>query len=230
MSNQPKLVPLENPAEIKNKSDLESETVSIAKPTGFDLNKFASKRGAAMAGVGTLQTALPVHRINDAKDFVRLHPNDDPEAGYWSVELCFVNVPIKGQKRETLHLIDEDLAMEFLSSAKVLRYRLALASKPWDVFFFCLIPTTNLDNSWNSTNLTACLQAKERWVMATSRKDEGVEGYKVDFTRHDDAFVEPKWPSASLSELIVTTFAGRMVEHEQHPGLLRLIGARQDVS
>ena len=37
---------------------------------------------------------------------------------YWSPELCFVNVPIKGQKRDTLHLIDEDLAMRYLPSGE----------------------------------------------------------------------------------------------------------------
>jgi hypothetical protein len=99
---------------------------SIAKPDGFDLDKFKSKRAAAIANVETLQTALPHHNIAAAKDFVRLHPNEDV---YWSSELCFVNVPIKGSKRDTLHLIMEDLALRYLPSAKILRFRLALACK-----------------------------------------------------------------------------------------------------
>ena len=70
---------------------------------------------------------LPHHNIAQAKDFVRLHPNEDT---YWSPELCFVNVPIKGQKRDTLHLIDEDLAMRYLPSGRILRFRLVLATKP----------------------------------------------------------------------------------------------------
>jgi hypothetical protein len=74
----------------------------IAKPSAFNLDKFKSKRAAAMANVETLLTALPTHNIAQAKDFVRLHPD---EINYWSDELCFVNVPIKGQKRDTLHLI-----------------------------------------------------------------------------------------------------------------------------
>lgn len=47
------------------------------------------------------------------------------------------------------------------------------------------------------------------------------------FTRDDNPFPEPKWPSQSLAELIEKTFAGRMINSEDHPGLLRLIGARQ---
>jgi hypothetical protein len=205
----------------------EGEELSIAKPSAFDLNKFVSKRSAAVASVETLQTALPHHNISQAKDFVRLHPDEN---AYWSPELCFVNVPIKGMKRDTLHLIDEELAMRFLPSAKIMRSRLALAAKPFDVFFLCHVPTRNQDNPWNATNLQACERAKTFWTQATSRKEEGVEAYKVDVAADPEAFPEPKWPAQSLADLILTTFAGRMIESEDHPGLLRLIGAKLTVS
>jgi len=194
----------------------------IAKPAEFDLNQFKSKR-AAMAGVETLLTALPHHSISQAKDFVRLHPNED----YWTQELCFVSVPVKGQKRDTLHLIPDMLASEFLPSARILRFRLALATKPYDVFFLCHVPSNNMDNSWNESNLQACLSAKTLWTQATSRKEEGVESYQVKYSKDTDAFPEPNWPKQSLSELIQVTFAGRVIDREDHPGLLRLIGARQ---
>ena len=77
--------------------------IPITKPDGFDINRFKSKRGKQGADVETLQMALPHHKIADAKDFVRLHPN---ELTHWTDELCFVNVPIKGQQRDLLHLID----------------------------------------------------------------------------------------------------------------------------
>ena len=108
--------------------------VAIPKPSGFDLNKFKSKRADAIANVDTLQTGLPVSSMSQAKDFVRLHPDEE---NYWSPELCFVNVPIKGAKRDSSHLIEEALAMRFLPSGKILRFRLALASKPNDLFFLC---------------------------------------------------------------------------------------------
>lgn len=203
------------------------ETILIAKPGAFNLDKFKSKRAPALANVETLLTALPHHSISQAKDFVRLHPD---EAAYWSPELCFVNVPIKGAKRDTLHLIDEELAMRYLQSARILRFRLALAAKPDDVFFLCHVPTRNTDNSWNGSNLQACEQAKKLWTAVSSRKDEGVESYKIEAARDVDAFPDPKWPTQSLSELIGVTFAGRMIESEDHPGLLRLIGARQSTS
>jgi hypothetical protein len=207
--------------------DEDTAIAPIAKPGAFSLDKFKSKRAAAIANVETLQTALPHHNISAAKDFVRLHPDEEK---YWTPELCFVNVPIKGQKRDTLHLIDEDLAMTYLSSGRIQRFRLALASKPFDIFFLCHVPTQNTDNSWNMSNLQACEQAKSLWVQATSRKEEGVDAYDIKFSRHADAFPEPKWPSQSLAELIEKTFVGRMIDSKDHPGLLRLIGARQDIS
>jgi len=202
----------------------EGEELSIAKPSTFDLNKFVSKRSAAVASVETLQTALPHHRIAQAKDFVRLHPNEDT---HWTPELCFVNVPIKGEKRDTLHLIEEELAMRYLPSAKIQRFRLALATKPYDIFFLAHVPTRNVDNSWNATNIAACELAKARWVLASSRREENVDGYNIDFSRDPEAFPQPTWPTQSLDELIERTFAGRMIVEETHPGLLRLIGAKQ---
>jgi len=201
------------------------EEMSIKKPEKkFSLERFKTKRAAAMAGVETLQTGLPHYPISQAKDFVRLHPDEE---NYWSAELCFANVAIKGQKRDTLHLIDEDLALTYLPSGKIMRFRLALASKPFDVFFLCQIPTRNEDNSWNISALQACEQAKALWVQATSRKEEGVEAYKIDFAHDADAFSDPKWPTQSLEDLIDKAFVGRIIDHEEHPALLRLIGAKQ---
>jgi hypothetical protein len=206
--------------------DSRADSIAIAKPSGFDLNKFKSKRADAIANVDTLQSGLPVSSMSQAKDFVRLHPDED----YWSDELCFVMVPIKGAKRDSLHLIQEDLAMQFLPSGKIQRFRLALASKPNDVFFLCKIPTRNLDNSWNRDNVAGCEQAKTLWTQATSRGEEGVDAYLLQVARDPDAFPEPKWPEQSLSDLIDRAFAGRMIVNEDHPALLRLIGAKQAVS
>src|SRR5262249_11693331 len=110
------------------------------------------------------------------------------------------------------------LAMRFLPSARIQRFRLELATKPYDVFFLCQEPSQNLDHAYNASNLKACEQAKTFWTQATSRRGEGVEAYKVTFTRDDNPFPEPKWPSQSLAELIEKTFAGRMINSEDHPG------------
>lgn len=199
----------------------------IPQPGKFSLSKFKSTQVASEAGVETLLGALPHYSIKEAQDFVRLHPNEDE---YWSPELCFVSVPIKGQKGDTLHLIDENLAKKYLPSARVQRFRLALATKPNDVFFLCHVPSQALDNSWNASNLQACEQAKTEWTQATSQKAEGIESYKVSKTYHEDPFPAPQWPTQSLETLIEVTFTGRMIEAATHPALLRLIGAKSSAS
>jgi hypothetical protein len=201
-----------------------ADLISIAKPEDKSLDKFKSKKTVALANIETLPTELKIHNIAAAKDFVRLHPDES----YWSPELCFVNVPIKGQKRDTLHLIDEELALKHIQPGRILRFRLALATKPYDVFFLCQIPSRNLDNEWNRAAVKACEQAKTLWTLVTSRKEEGVETYKVDYALNQDAFPEPKWPTKqTLNGLILTRFSGLSIEKEDHAGLLRMIGAKQ---
>ena len=203
----------------------------IQKPDGRDgddafLEKFRSKTNVALACVESNTDKLPHHRLVDAKDFVRLHP----DAAYWSPELCFISVPIIGQKKDTLHLIDEELAMEYLPPGIIQRFRLALATMPYDVLFLCEVPTQNLDNKWNATNIEACEKAKTLWTMVTSRRSEGVENYKIDYARDPKAFPEP-WqkPLQSLSHYILRTFSGAMIEDNKHPGLLRRIGGKLDL-
>jgi hypothetical protein len=187
----------------------DEEPMSIPKPEPFDLAKFKSTQDPSIPGVETLLTALPHHKLSEAKDWTRLHPN---EAEYWSAEYCFVHVPIKGQKRDLLHLIVELIAKSHLPSDRILRFRLALATKPYDVFFLCHVPSQNLDNKWNETNLLACLQAKAKWVQANSREGENAEGYQINYAKNQKAFPEPNWPKQTLDELIAVTFAGRMID------------------
>jgi hypothetical protein len=48
----------------------------------------------------------------------------------------------------------------------------------------------------------------------------------VTFAREQDAFPDPNWPTQSLAELVEKTFEGRTIDSANHPGLLRLIGAK----
>jgi hypothetical protein len=199
----------------------------IIKPPEFSMEGFKSKRAATIANVETLLNGLPHHRISEAGDFVRLHSNEER---YWSPELCFVTVPIKGAKKDSLHLILEDLAMQYLESKVIKRFRLALATKPDDRFFLCHVPSQNLDNKWNETVLDGLMKAKTHWVQVTSRQSEGIEAYKTTFAGEQDAFNEPQWPSPSLEELIGKTFDGHLIASADHPGLLRLLGRKPVIS
>src|SRR5258708_1008636 len=110
----------------KPKEDDEKVVEFIAKPTKkkFSLDRFKADDEAP--SVGKLPAELPHHKISEAKDFVRLHPDE----AYWSGPLYFVNVPVKGMKDHTLHLIDKELALQFVPIGKRQIFRLALATKP----------------------------------------------------------------------------------------------------
>ena len=213
--------------ELEHLKLVPDQLISVRKPDEFKLDIFKSTRDPSIANVETLITALPHYKISEARDWARLHPN---EATYWSDTLCFVNVPIKGQKRDTLHLITEKLAERYLPSNRIERFRLALGAKPHDVFFLCHVPSRNMDNAWNATNYLACVQAKKSWVQATSRKGENVEGYQISYAKDQDAFPPPNWPKQSLDELISVTFTGCVIDHEENAALARLIGARQSLA
>jgi hypothetical protein len=184
-----------------------------------------SKKPPSIADVGGGNIALPHFKISDAGDYVRLHPSDE----YWSHEFCFVQVPIRGQKRDLLHLIDEDLANKYLSVKKVKRFRLALASKPHHNLFLAEVPSQNLDNSWNVSMLEALERAKTLWTEVISRKAEGVEGYKIEYARNPKAFPEPQWGPQTIYERVAATFTNRMIDSDRHPSLLRLLGDLPDV-
>jgi hypothetical protein len=198
--------------------------LKIPKPSF--MAKYKSKRPPDIGGVETVLTALKIMRVGETNDFFRLHPDED---AYWSCEMCFVSVPILGQKRETLHTIDEDLAMAHLSAKQIKRHRVALATKPHDVFFLCIVPSQNLDNTFNSTALIGCERGRTEWVQALSRKAEGVDEYYIKPARDPDAFPAPKWPSRTRDELLEVTFHGFNIDVDTHPALLRLIGAKQNL-
>jgi hypothetical protein len=200
-------------------------TLKIVKPSFTE--KFKSKNAPILSGVETLLMALPVLKIGEVDDFVRLHPSED---NYFTHEMCFVSVPIQGTKRDLLHVIEDDLAVQYLPAKKIKRHRLALASKPYDKFFFCIVPSRNLDNDWNKQALDACYRAQTQWVQVQSRRPEGVDGYESKPAVDPDAFPETKWPTRSLDELLEVTFRETFIDHDRHPALLRLIGARQDMT
>lgn len=201
----------------------------IAKPVP-DMNQFKSKRGARAKEVETLQSSLPLLRISDAADFVRLHPD---EATYWSdpeFPYCFIDIQNKGQKRETTYLIVEDLVPP-TKLGRVKRHRLALASKPNDVFFLCSIPFDNLDNKWNETALRACQMAKTHWTEAASGKSQGKDEYLISPSESETPWPDPQWPTQSLDELVFATCGrDRMIDSKDHPGYRRLVGAASLVS
>jgi hypothetical protein len=197
----------------------------IPKPEAFDLSAFAVT--PATASVQRMPMALPVKKLSDAGDFVRLHGDDRPEGegGYWSEPLAFVDVPVKGQTKKIRHLILPDLAAKYLPTKLIKYRRLAWGCDPEGKPFICEVPCDNLDNVWNRSNLEACEIAKTQWVRADSKNKDGLEGYQHTLPLNTRRFREPEWPAQPFSEIISTAFKDRVIMSDDHPALLRLIGA-----
>jgi hypothetical protein len=173
--------------------------------------------------------ALPVKKLSDVGDFVRLHPDDRPpeEGGHWSGPLAFVDVPVKGQTKKVRHLIRPDLAAKHLP-AKLVKYcRLALGCDPDGKQFLCEVPCENLDNVWNRSNVESCQIAKALWIRADSQNKDGLEGYQHSYPHSTRRFKDPEWATQSLMDIIGLAFKDRVIIAEDHPALLRLIGAEQ---
>ncbi len=219
MAKKPELKPIEGGEQQDNGQ-------TIPKPAGkFDINKFKSTRGATTASVEIQPSALSIMKMSDANDFVRLHPTE------WSEEMCFTLVPTEGAP-DSLHIIVEELAEHYLRPKKIIRHRLALATKPNNKFFLCIIPSYNLDNKWNADNLQACHQAKATWTQALSKKSQGEDGYEIVTSASVDAFPDPRWPSKSIYDLIELAFASgdRMIDRDDHPALDRLLGRKSQAT
>ncbi len=110
-----------------------------------------------------------------------------------------------------------------------------MATKPHNQFFLAHVPSRNLDNEWNRSNLEACVAARTSWKQVISRKSEGLEGYHIKPTESElrgegDPFPEPNWPTESLDALVAKTFDGRMILDRDSPAWRRLVGLRQKLS
>jgi hypothetical protein len=195
-------------------------------PRKFSLDKFKSN-APLQPGVSELVPALPVTKVGEVNDWFMQHHD---EARYWTDELFFVNVPIVGVKKDKLHLIDKNIAVQYLRPKKILKARLALATKPNNVFFWMWVPTQvptrNLDNKWNDDCLKACNQAKTKWTQVASRREENDDGYHILPAPHQDFVPAPTWPIQPIEELLDPTFINNTIKDANNPALHRLIGMR----
>jgi hypothetical protein len=70
----------------------------LVKPDApFSLDRFKSKRDKTLANVEVDPGPLPVTKITDVKDFVRVHHDEE---NCWTDDLCFISAPIKGLRKE----------------------------------------------------------------------------------------------------------------------------------
>ena len=200
----------EDPAAKSAPAAAPEEPVSIEKPPpGEILARFKTKRSLDER-IQTLLPALPHRKISDAKDYVRLHPDD----AYWSDEYCFVMVPVPGIKG--------------LRAAPA-RFRLGGGASPgslqdsawrWrrsrTISFSCPGPQPEPRQRMESLEPGGVRTPPRTSWKGHQQETEGSEGYHIKPTESElrgegDPFPEPNWPTESLDEIVAKTFDGRMI-------------------
>ena len=131
----------------------------IPKPSTFSLDKFKSKRAAAVASVETLQRALPHHSIAAGQ---RLR-SPASRRGYLLVAGALLRKRAD-QRPEARHAAPDRRGPgdAYLPSGKIQRFRLALATKPFDVFFLCHVRPGTRTTPGTPATCRPARQAKTR--------------------------------------------------------------------
>ena len=203
-----KIVPL-----TPENSPPDEAPMSIPKPSKSQLDMFKSTRDPSIAGVETLLTALPHHNMSEAKDWVRLHPDEE---NYWSPELCFVHRA--DQRAKTRPAASDQRrsgqALPRQRSDPALSLGAGDQSRTTSSFSVtCRRRTSTTPGTTPACGL-AC-RPRAKWAQATSRKGENAEGYQITYAKDQDSFPEPNWPKQTLDELILVTFNGRMIDQRR---------------
>ncbi len=221
------------PAKVRTKARMNGSATpapngagnGIAKPSKFSLADFRTEQNPKATGIEPTCPALPMMRLADVKDFFVLHPHDS----YWSNEVALIQVPTKGSTESTQHLILDGIVKKYSDQlqARVKYCQIVLGAKPDNVFFLGLIPTRNLDNTFNASAIRAAVQAKSGiWTTVTSRKSEGHDDYFIGKAQEGGAFLETKWPTFSLDEIVEVTVGDKFITTDEHSSLDRLLGRR----
>ena len=142
-----------------------------------------------------------------------------------------MNVPIKGQKHNTLHLIDEDLALQFLEAGEIKRFRLALASQARTM-------CSSFAKSQRKTSIivgTFPIWRRARKPRRFGRKPpaEKAKAWRATKLRLPET-LESFQPPNLADAIAWRTYRARLRRpHDRdgdHPALLRKIGAKQSLS
>ena len=182
----------------------------------FDLK--ALREPQSLVQVRKRRLSVPVRRKPNRLDFVRTHP--DPE---YRVTLPIFR-PGKSDSGgdEEMYFVHATVLDEMRNECR-LHTIFTAVNLQGNVFLWCVplpLDDGKEPNTWLVTNREAAELAMDRWVRVAS--DMGAGAYSV--IEYEGPPIEPVWPQEPFLDLLKLAFKNRMIDHPDHPMILRLRG------
>jgi hypothetical protein len=183
----------------------------------FDLA--ALRQPQNVAQVRHRRLSVPVRRKPNRLDFVRTHPDPAYRVPMWLFR------PGRGDDNssgEEIYFVHNKVVQELESECRLhtIFTGVNLQGSP---FLWCVpepLDDGREPNTWLVTNREAAELAMQRWVRVAS--DMGAGAYCVH--EYEGPPIEPKWPEESFLDLLKLGFKHRMIDHPEHPMIMRLRG------
>ena len=191
-----------------------SGTAQEADP--FDLK--ALREPQSLVQVRKRRLSVPARKKPNRLDFVRTHP--DPE---YRVTLPIFR-PGKSDSGgdEEMYFVHATVLGEMMSECRMHTIFTAV-NLQGNVFLWCVplpLDDGKEPNTWLMTNRAAAELAMNRWVRVAS--DVGAGAYSV--IEYEGPPIEPVWPQEPFLDLLKLAFKNRIIDHPEHPMILRLSG------
>jgi hypothetical protein len=185
---------------------------SAADP--FDLK--ALREPQSLVQVRRRRLSVPVRRKPNRLDFVRTHPS--PE---YRVDMPLFRCQSDSGGDEECYFVHPRVMAEMQNECRMHTIFTAV-NLSGGVFLWCVpIPQDDREpNAWLVSNREAAELAIHKWVRVAS--DRGAGAYCVH--EYEGAPHEPVWPEESFLDLLKLGFKNRMIEHPDHPMILKLRG------
>jgi hypothetical protein len=148
--------------------------------------------------------------------FFRVHPDHEYT---WSVHIIEDD-----ENRDQPYIVAPAIA-EALGEGLAVRKAIALAmTRQGGLFLWTVrLPDSSgrLDN-WSTTALEALKHARSNWTRLVASQAERC--YIVSQPANPSAIPEPIWPDISMAEAVDKAFRDRIIRHESHPLIMRIVG------
>lgn len=163
-------------------------------------------------GVKKVLTTVQVGKPDKTK-FFRVKPGDEGSFGAYILQLKDVN--------ET-YLVTPHIAPILGGLARPAQLHAAIDrhNNPFLVPVF-MPGEDGKRNPWHESLAQAVKLAETHWVRVVANMSVGAN----DVLQAQGALAEPVWPETTIEELIRVAFRGRIIDSEDHPVVLSVLGA-----